>query len=160
MEIYVLDWWWTSHQSSAHKGLRLFRFCSVSWYETREPTIKRYMGRHIGVVRKFTRIQRLGQNWRRANGIRADFFPRIQHVAAQSRRQKFTVEIRRDTREFHRKDYIHVDVQRHLMRITRQWKRMRVKCQSRFSTCKEVWNRTMVISWSWFREKVVFYQCR
>ena len=23
--------------------------------------------------------------------------------------------------------------------------------------CKEIWNRTMVISWSWFREKVVFY---
>ena len=25
---------------------------------------------------------------------------------------------------------------------------------------KKIWNRTMVIYWSWFREKVVFYQCR
>ena len=32
------------------------------------------------------------------------------------------------------------------------------KCQSRFSVCKKIWSRTMVISRSWFREKVVFYQ--
>ena len=87
-------------------------------------------------------------------------FPRIQYVAAQSRSQKFTVETKWDTREFHRKNFLHVDVQRHLMWIKRQWKRMRVKCSTRFSLCKEIRNRTMVISWSWLREKVVFYQCR
>ena len=31
VELFVFDWWWTSHQSSAHQGLRLFRFCIVSW---------------------------------------------------------------------------------------------------------------------------------
>ena len=31
MEILVFDWWWKSYQSSTHKGLRLFRFCIVSW---------------------------------------------------------------------------------------------------------------------------------
>ena len=31
-----------------------------------------------------------------------------------------------DTREFHRKDHVHVDVQRHLMGIKRQWK----ECES------------------------------
>ena len=56
----------------------------------------------------------------------------IQHVAAQSRSQKFTVEIRRDTREFHRKDYFHVDVQRHFLWINRQCKRMRVKMLDSF----------------------------
>ena len=30
-------------------------------------------------------------------------------------KSKFIVEIRRDTREFHRKDYVYVDVQRHLL---------------------------------------------
>ena len=40
-------------------------------------------------------------------------FPRIQYVAAQLRSQKFTVEIRQDTREFHRKDHIYVNVQWH-----------------------------------------------
>ena len=38
--------------------------------------------------------------------------------------QDFTVEIRRDTRKYHRKNYSHVDVQRHLVGIKRQ--RMRV----------------------------------
>ena len=38
--------------------------------------------------------------------------------------------------------------------------RMRVKCSTRFSTCKKIWSKTMVISRSWFRDKVVFYQCR
>ena len=31
VEVFVFAWWWTSHQSSAHKGLRLFRSCIVSW---------------------------------------------------------------------------------------------------------------------------------
>ena len=37
MEVFVFNWWWTSHQSWAHKGLRLFIFCIVSWQDTREP---------------------------------------------------------------------------------------------------------------------------
>ena len=45
-----------------------------------------------------------------------------------------------------------VDVQRHLMWIKRQSKRMRVKCSTRFSTFEEIWNWTIVISWSWFRK--------
>ena len=31
MEIFVVDRWWKSYQSSTHKSLRLFRFCIVSW---------------------------------------------------------------------------------------------------------------------------------
>ena len=40
----------------------------------------------------------------------------------------------------------------------RQQERMRVKCSTRFSLCKEIRSRTMVIPWAWIREKVVFYQ--
>ena len=29
MEVFVFDWWWTSHQSPAHKSLRILRFCIV-----------------------------------------------------------------------------------------------------------------------------------
>ena len=45
------------------------------------------------------------------------------------------------------------------MVIERQQERMRVKCATRLSLCKKIWSRTIVISRSWFREKVVFYQC-
>ena len=34
-----------SHQSPAHKGLRLFRFCIVSWKDTREPPIELLHGK-------------------------------------------------------------------------------------------------------------------
>ena len=68
-------------------------------------------------------------------------FPRIQYVAAQRPSQKFTVQVRRDTREFHRKNHIYVDVQRHFLWNKRQWKRMPGECQTRFSVCKKIWKR-------------------
>ena len=118
------------------------------------------MGTKIGVVQQFTGIQNLGHNWWWANGIRVEYLPKIQYVAAQSRSSRVIVEIRRDTREFHRKVFFHVNVQRHLLWIKRQQDRMRVKCSTRFSIFKKIWSRIMVISRSLFREKVVFYQWR
>ena len=103
------------------------------------------MWRQIGRVKIFFKIQKLWQNRWRANGIRVEYFPRTQYVAARSRSQTLTVEIRWDTREFHRKNHIHVDVQRHLLWIKRQWKRMRIQCSTCFSTCKKIWKRTIVI---------------
>ena len=52
--------------------------------------------------------------------FRVEYFPRIQYVAAQRRSQKFTVRIWRNTRKFHRKNSIYVDVQRHFLRNKRQ----------------------------------------
>ena len=37
---------------SAHKSLRILRFCIVSWKDEREPSIKYCMGRQIDVVQK------------------------------------------------------------------------------------------------------------
>ena len=68
------------------------RFCIVSGY-TREPSRKHSMGRKIGAVQKFTRIQKLGQNRRWANWIWVEYFPRIHHIAAQPQSSRVTVEI-------------------------------------------------------------------
>ena len=57
----------------------------------------------LGWLKSSSKLQKLWQNRRRAHGIRVEYSPRIQYVAAQWRSQKFTVEIRRDTRNFHRK---------------------------------------------------------
>ena len=46
------------------------------------------MGANIGVVQKFTGIQKLGQKWWWSNGIRVEYLRRIQYVAAQSRSQR------------------------------------------------------------------------
>ena len=122
--------------------------------------IERCMGTKIGMVKPFSKIQKLWRNRRRANGIRVGYFPRIQYVAAQSRSSRVTVEIRWDSRNFHRKNHIYVDVQRHLMGIKRQWTRMPGEWQTRFSVRKKIWKRTMVIYWSWFWKEVVLYQWR
>ena len=114
--------------------------------------------------------QRLGwikssQNYRnfdRIDGEPMEFewkiFLRIQNVAAQWGSRKFTVQIGRNTRKFHRKNSIYVDVQRHFLWNKRQWRRMSGKCSTRIFVCKKIWKRTMVIHWSWFWEKVVLYQ--
>ena len=73
MEVFVIDWWWTGHQSSAHKGLRLFRFCIASWQDTLEHPIKQCMGTKIGVVQNFSGTQKLGQNWRHASQMLISF---------------------------------------------------------------------------------------
>ena len=107
-----------------HAKVFAFSKSIVFCKDEREPSIKHCMGTEIGVVQKF-------------NGIRVEYLPRIQCVAAQSRSQTFTVEIDWDTREFHRKDYLHVDVQRHHMWIKRQQSRMRVKLPVSFLYLQE-----------------------
>ena len=84
MEVFVFDWWWTSHQSPAHKSLRILRFCIVSWKDEREPTIKLCMGRQIDVVQKD-----------KIDGEPMEFewniCPGLQHVAAQPQSSRVTV---------------------------------------------------------------------
>ena len=43
MWIFIFSWWWRSHQSLAHEGLRTFRSCIMLWKDEREPTIKSCM---------------------------------------------------------------------------------------------------------------------
>ena len=63
-----------------HAKVFAFSYSIVFCKDEREPSIKHGMGTEIGVVQKF-------------NGIRVEYLPRIQYVAAQSRSQTFTVEI-------------------------------------------------------------------
>ena len=64
------------------------------------------------------------RNFDRIDGEPTDFrvehLPRIQYVAAQRKSQKLIVQIGRNTRNFHRKNSIHVDVQRHFLWNKRQ----------------------------------------
>ena len=69
-----------------------------------------------------------------------------------------TEQIRRNTRNFHRKNFIYVDVQRHFLLNKRQWTRMFGKRSTRILVCKTIWYKTMVIHWSRFRKEVVFYE--
>ena len=109
------------------------------------------MGRQKNVVQKFTRIQSFGKNWWWAYGIRVEHLPRIHHIAAQPQSPRVAVKIERNIREIYWTGHLHVDVQRLLMGISGQQERMRVKCSTRFSLCKEIRSRTMVILGAWIR---------
>ena len=50
-------------------------------------------------IKSFQKLQKLWQYRRWADGIRVEYFPRIQYLAAQWRSQKFTVQIGRYTRK-------------------------------------------------------------
>ena len=69
---------------------------------------------------------------RNSSGI----FSKIQYIATQWRSQKFTEQIWRNTRNFHKKNHVYVDVQRHFLWNTRQWRRMCGKCSTRIFVCK------------------------
>ena len=56
--ILSLDWWWTSHHSSTHEGLRLFGFCVVPGRFSKT-SIERCKGTKIGMVKIFFKIQKL-----------------------------------------------------------------------------------------------------
>ena len=53
-----------------------------------------------------------------------NIFPGLEYVAALRKSEKFTEQIRRNTRKFHRKNSINVDVQRHFLWNKRQRNRV------------------------------------
>ena len=156
METLIFGQWWRSHQSLARNGLRSNRFCVMPWKDEREPTIKLCIGRQVDVVQKFITIQSFGQNWWWAIGIRVEYFPRIHHIAAQLQSPRVPVQSERTSRRFHRTDYLRVDVQRHLLGISRKEARMRIKRSTRFDSCKKIFTRKMVIPRTWIRKEMVF----
>ena len=116
--VVFLFWWWRSHLCFAYEGLRIFRFCVMPWKDEREPTIKNCLGRQVDVVQESSEIQGFGHTWRRAKGIRVEYFPRIHHIAALQQSPKVAVKNEWKARKFYRTDHFHVDVERHLMRIS------------------------------------------
>ena len=83
METVISDQWWRSHQSLACKGFRILRFCVKSWKDESEPNIKYNLGATVGMFQRIITIQNFGHNWRRTDGIRVEYFPRIQYIAAR-----------------------------------------------------------------------------
>ena len=97
---HFFDWWRGSRQSLAREGLRIFRFCDMSWKGELESNTKYCLGGQLDVVQKFITLQNFGHNWRRANGIREEYFPRVHHIAALPQSPRVTVKIERRTRKY------------------------------------------------------------
>ena len=109
------------------KGLRILRFCVYALGKVNEdPQVKHCMGRQIEVVQKFTRIQSiqsLGQTlmvsqWN-SSGISSQDSPHCSspHCSSATKSKSYMSRLSVDTSKIHWTDYLHVDVQRHLMGI-------------------------------------------
>ena len=86
----------------------------------------------------------------------SEYFPRIHHIAALQQSPRVSVKKERKARRIYRTDHLHVDVQRHLMEISRQWTGMWIKRQPRFYLCEKIFTRKIVIPRTWIRKEVVF----
>ena len=120
METIIFGQWRRSHQSLAYKGLCFLRFSVTSWKGESEHNSKFCLGRTVGLVQRFTTIQNFGHNWRRTDGIRVEYFPRIHHIAARRRSPKVHEQNERPS-AIPWTNYLHVDVRWHHMGNERQW---------------------------------------
>ena len=69
-------WWWTGHQSSTHKKIYVFSdsvLCLGKIHEN--PQSNNAWEDRLEVVKIFSKLLKLWQNRRWANGIRAEYFP-------------------------------------------------------------------------------------
>ena len=158
MEVFVFLWWWTCHQFLAHKSTYFqILYCVLErWTRTLDQTL------HENEDWRGSRVHRNTEPWMElivsqlnSSGISSQDSPRCCR-----QNSRFTVEIGWNTREFYKTDYLHVDVQRYLMGIKRQWKRRQVKCLTRFSICKKDLEQDNGHSSDLDQRKVVLYQYR
>ena len=99
MEVFIFGWWWRSHQSLAHKSLRIFSFCITPWKDEREPKNYAWEDRltwfkSSSEYRTLDRIDCEPLEW-----IRVEHLPRIHHIAALPQSPRVTVKIERNTRK-------------------------------------------------------------
>ena len=155
METVISGQWWRSHQFLACKGLCILRFCVMSCKRESKPNIKYCLGTAVGLVQRFITIQNFGHNWRRTDGIRVKYCPRIHYIAVRPRSPKIHEQKGR-TRTIPRTNYLHVDVQWHHMGNWRQWNGVYRKFHTCVCICKKISNRTLVIPRTWIRNEVVW----
>ena len=93
METIIFGQWWRSHQSLACKGLRIFRLCVMSWKGESESNFKFCLGRKIELVQEFTKTQIFGHNWRRADGVRVEYFQGFTTLQLINKVQDFMIKM-------------------------------------------------------------------
>ena len=154
-EIFIFGWWWTGHQSLAHKRSTYSQilYCVLVRY-TRTPN-------HTLHGKIDWRGSKVHWNTETGTELTTSQWNSSWIFSQDSTRcssiNKSKVSLLRFKPRHHRISQEGFSSCRcsqwHLLGIKRHWKRMRVKCQSRFSICNKFWNRTVVISWSLFRKK-------
>ena len=131
---------------------------SVLWplKDEPEPTIKYCLGRQVDVVQEFTVIQKLGQNWRWANEIRVEYFPRIHHIAVQQQSPRVHVKKSEKPEEFTGRIIFMSMFNGISWGSQDSEQECELKRQLRFYLCEKIVTRKMVIPRTWVIKQVVF----
>ena len=83
---------------------------SCLWIDGENPQSNYCLEDKLTWFKSSSQYRAFGHKWRRANGIRVEYFPRIHHIAARRRSPKVHEQNGR-TRTIPRANYLHVDVQ-------------------------------------------------
>ena len=99
------------------------------------------------------KLQRLWCYQRRVDWIRVEHFPGFTTLQLCDKVSDLLSFLGTNTRIFHRKNSIYVNVQWHLLWQKRQQRWTFIECQLCEDTCEKIWYWAMVIYWTRFWEK-------
>ena len=104
--------WSMMKKSSVYRmqSLCIFRFCVMSWKVIRIQHQILFGTKSWAGPDGFITIQNFGHNWRRADGIRVEYFPEFTTLQFIGKVQEIMTKIG-DPSQFKGRDYLHVDVQ-------------------------------------------------
>ena len=148
MEVFIFDWWWTSHQPPAHKGLRILRLCLMPSKKMNENPQSNIAWEDSSKVHQNTALwTELMVSWWNSSGTSSQNSPHCSSATkSKSSCVKWLIQQKSldGSSSCRRTTTSHWD-----LRTTRK----RVKCSTLFSLCKKIRSRTMVILRAWIREK-------
>ena len=106
-----------------------------------------------------TQRQRIGPNWRRTDGIRAEKYPWIYYIGNSCWDSTDDGWIKVWNWAIQREDHLHINVQWHYLMNSRKWRQLYDEFFECCSTCQEVPVRMLVILGTWLWQKMVRNSC-
>ena len=157
METFNFGRWWRSHQSLAHKGLRILRFCIMLWKGEREPTIKHCIRRNDW---RGSKVHQNTEHWTElmvsrwnSSGIFCQDSPHCSSATKSKSSCRIWAKSKNNLQDGSSScrcsTTFHGD--------PKKMNGMRMKRSARFYVCKKIFTRTLVIPRTWIRKEVVFY---
>ena len=157
METFIFGWWWRSHQSLAHESLRIPGSVLCLGKMNQNPQSNTVWEGQVDVGSRVHHNTELWTQLMVSQWNSSGTFSQDSPHCSSSAKSWSSCQNERKARRIYRTDHLHVDVQRHLMGISRQWTGMRISRQPRFYLCGKIFSRKMVLPRTWIRKEVVFY---
>ena len=140
------------------KSLRIFRFCIVSWKDGQNPQSNTAWEQRLEWFKTSPEYRTLDRIDGEPMEFEWNIFPGFNTLQLSQEVQELLLRLNETPVKLTGR----IIFMSMFNDISWGSKDNKIECESnaktRFSTCKKIWSRTMVISRSWFREKVVFCQ--